>query len=375
MILALFGVALTTAYLPGISGAGTAPRWLVCALVLVMLVRQRITVTPAHLIGALLLMWAGLSCLWTEAPYASVDALWKLMVLAGLFALGTMLADLRPFWRGAIGGIGVSSLLVVAERLGLIGRIGATDTAGLFVNGLFLAEAAAVIAVAASARLRTWWPWLIAAPSLLLVHWPRGPWLAIGCVGLIVACRTRVWLSIAAVPLIVLAVVVAVIIRPDTVLDRMEMWRDALGHVTVFGHGLGSYSLRFLSFASTNDHPHNEWIETFYELGLPGLVILSGLVVVLLRGAVSDSAERYGLIVILAESMVAFPLHLPTTAALAALLGGHAARALPDWRDALDHGGDRVRAWLGCPRYPAAEFYRMAVRHRRRVARRAGLSL
>ncbi|MBI4469361.1 MAG: tetratricopeptide repeat protein, partial [Acidobacteria bacterium] len=110
------------------------------------------------------------------------------------------------------------------------------------------------------------------------------------------------------------------------------------------GHGLGTFGLQFplyqgkafsqvwaLSFipnASFTSYAHNDYLQLWAEVGLVGLIAFGALVWILLkRGrALADDPVALGcwavLISLLVNAAVAFPLQLPTTLMLFAVLLG-----------------------------------------------------
>ncbi|WP_339426760.1 hypothetical protein, partial [Pseudomonas proteolytica] len=97
LLLGLFGLALMAAFWPGIAGAATTPRWIVCGL----LGFAWFTMAPAPwsapaTMGALLLGWLALSLSWSAGPLDGVDTAMKLALAAIAFAVGMASCDLRP---------------------------------------------------------------------------------------------------------------------------------------------------------------------------------------------------------------------------------------------------------------------------------------
>lgn len=360
LALAAYGFLLMTAYWPGTMGAATSPRWFVLAAALLVLpFCGRGTATAAHVVGLAFMAFAQASLSWSAAPLDGLDAMLKLCILAGTFILGTRIADLGPFWTGAAWGLAVSSLLVVLDRLDLI-ELRATHPGhpvGLFVNGLFLAEAAAVVAAALISDDR-WRLALLLAPALILVHLPRGPLLALAVGGLVLAVQrgrkgakrgeNLVFVLIAA-PVVLAAALLAAWWRPDTVMARLSLWGDALGSFTWNGWGYGSYRAVIAVLAPAATHveigPHNEFLGLLFELGLPGLFLGVAFCAIL----ICRSRPSVPLVVFLAEACFGFALHLPATAGMFLLMAGCAARDLGPWRWLPARGGVALLEGNGGP--------------------------
>lgn len=341
LAIAAFGFLLMVAYVPGWSGAATSGRWIVCALACgLLLIAGRIVVTWGHILAAAFLALATASLLWTASPYDAWDALWKLGIVAGLFVLASSDDfEIAPFWSGALFGIAISSALTVGQMVGVF-PAPALPRSGLFINGLHMAEAAAVVAAATFVHPlgRNGWTALAWGPALLLPL-GRGPLLAI-CLAWLMGLDRRMGLVVLGIGCVVGSIILvsfSMIIfpahRPDSVIERITMWRDVLNTATFWGHGLGSYGIPFRSFVSPNDHPHNEFLWALYELGVPGLILFAGLcLMVLFAPAPDGSTERTVIIVLLVEATFGFPFHLPATGCCFALVAGRACNRLGDWR-------------------------------------------
>lgn len=114
---------------------------------------------------------------------------------------------------------------------------------------------------------------------------------------------------------------------------RFDLWVDALrlalAHLP-FGAGGGSFSAVYMGQESADtltagfaNQAHNDWVEVFLEYGLAAVlpVALAGILVV--RGSGRDSAAPFmilALVVLLAASLVDYPLRTPALQALTALL-------------------------------------------------------
>lgn len=126
---------------------------------------------------------------------------------------------------------------------------------------------------------------------------------------------------------------------------RFDLWADALrlalAHLP-FGTGGGSFSAVYMGQESADtltatfaNQAHNDWLEVFLEYGLSAAlpVALAGILVV--RGGSRDSTAPFmilALVVLLAASLVDYPLRTPALQALTALLmAGLACRGVV-WR-------------------------------------------
>jgi hypothetical protein len=335
----LLAFLATALYWPRVEGAVTTPRWALLAIAVPWLLREQRS-TAAHVAGGVFLLWAGLTMAWNPAPLDGFGALLTLFVLACCFCLGTQLASLRPVIIGGAAALGISSVIAIAQYVGLHPILTQTVVSGLFVNGNFMAEAAAMVLVAAVAE-RLWWVLPGVLPALVL-PFARGAALACG-VALIVHFRRSAFLwSVVGGAVTATALYIAVKGGAD-ISERLTIWQSTLNGVTLFGHGIGSfwsvypaYDLRG-AVTSTPEFAHNEFLHVAFELGIVGLVLFVTFCVTL--AGPLDTA-RLVLIVVLVESLFEFPLHEPTTAFLGMVAAGCAVRnRFVLWRGAADGRG------------------------------------
>jgi hypothetical protein len=339
-LIGLLSFLAGVAFWPGIPGAAMTPRWVIWVVALPLLV-QAVEVTLGHLVLLALLLWSAVSLAWHPLPIDGADALIMLAVVVALVWVGSSLDDLRMPLAGFAAAMAVNGALAVAQEFGFSGVYQVWGPAGLFLNANALGEIAALAFVGCAAlggnRIG---PWSIAAAAALIpliLAGSRGAWLA-ALVGLaFVMLRGRV-VAIAA------AVVTVALFLAWMQFDwhwqhqahRVSLWLDTLDGLTFFGHGIGSwYGLYPLTATRTDSllmreaHAHNDFLELWFDLGTPGIVMLCIFGCVALRG--SDRAARAILAAFVMEALVAFPLHLPCTAVLAALAAGR-----------LIRGGDRL---------------------------------
>lgn len=351
-MLGLVGFLATALYWPGASGAATTPRWVTLLLIVPWLVREQ-RITLAHAVGAVLLGYAALSLAWTSALLDAINQVFILLLWAALFCFGAQTADLRRFYLGCACGIGLSSAVAVAQLLGWhpLPELPGNGPAGLFVNGNYLAEAAALVAIALISE-RLWW-WLIpVAPALLLVRSGRGALLAVA-----VAMVAWLWGR----SRLASALLVGVIAGSGIILmlhasgdpsstERLLIWRSTWAGVTWFGHGLGSFfsgypvfDLRVNQYAYP-EYAHNEFLHAAFELGVPGVLLMVGFWAAVMAGPLNTA--RVVVIGLLTEMCFAYPLHLPSTAAVGFLAAGAAVRDRALLRDLFERRRMAVQGWL-----------------------------
>jgi O-antigen ligase len=361
ILLGCFGFGLAVAYCPFIHGAPTTPRWLLLAavvpisLIVALLVGRTIKITAAHIVGAAFIGWACLSLAWSSSSYDSIGALWELLLLAGCFALGSLIDDLSPFFAGAAIGLGISSALVLIDvatgwRIeDIAGSVAPTPLSALFGNKNYLAEMAALVCVGIFAYQPIneidirWSPLRFLAlvgclvPALALTG-ARGALLAIAVVTIIGVWQMgERWVAVGMVQGLVLIGIAIWVWKGHLSVDsRLHIWADTVLALNFWGHGIGTLGNNFSLFAHLTDpmpvrnvYAHNDLLQIAYELGVPGVVFILGFIVLVLKGG---GPERYIFIAFLVEAAFAFPSHFPSTAAIAAVCSGCAANRLPRLR-------------------------------------------
>jgi hypothetical protein len=313
-------------YWPGTISPSETPRFALLALIPFLL--RGFQVTAAHAAGLLFIAWAVASLFWTPAPLDAINALLVLFILGCCFCLGSQIENMRPVYIGAALGLSLSSVIAIAQWLGYHPLPKMTAISGLFVNGNFMAEAAALIVVALVAE-RIWWAVPMVLPALVLPL-ARGAMLACA-VSLLLNFRHRreFWIVLAAVPLVAAAYIAAKGVDLSSVNDRFGIWQATLANVPMFGHGLGSFRFLFPSIdirilaSSSPEFTHNEFLFVAFELGVVGLALF--LAFCLTLAGPLDTA-RLVLIALFVEMCLEFPTHLPTTGFVGLVAAGHAVR-------------------------------------------------
>lgn len=331
MWLGTFGFALAVAYMPGWSGASTSLRWLVASIACLAIVPFRpARFTWAHLFGLAFVAWSLLTYAWSDARLDYYGGLGRLAVGTCLFVLGSRLHDLSAFYKGAALGLAVSGVVALVADSGFF--VFSQRGAGLFVNPLMFAEAAALIAAALLATPGgLHWQWCFA--PLMMVGHGKGAVIAF-CVafaawwgrgGIAVACAIAFVASGLLFGLAVLGLL-------PTVDVRLWLWRDTLSGASFFGHGLGSFETMFPLYAEystpNEHHAHSMYFETAFESGYVGAALLAAFLSSLLIDT-ERTAEKLLLIAFTMEGFYAFPDQMPFTFVAAALAAGHLARGVP----------------------------------------------
>ena len=153
----LIGLGITAAYWPGISGAGTTPRWIIAALLSIVLfcrIEHQVKLTVAHVLGLAFVAWSLATLFWSEYPDDTIGAGVLLLMLVVAFCVGGF-ADMRSIYLGCAAGLLISDGIAVAQMMGWNEVLAANVPAGLFLNKNYFAEMSTLVAVALMAE-RLW---------------------------------------------------------------------------------------------------------------------------------------------------------------------------------------------------------------------------
>ncbi len=340
----LFAVCL--AYVPGALDAAESGRWWLLSLgIPIALFFVSVRLTLGHALGLTLLAWAAFSMLWTTSRYDGMQELWFFALICGTFIFAAELDDLRPLYIGLGVGLAINGFLAVAQTFGFAGIEQIIPPAGTFMNKNYLAEPAALTLVAL-VGYRIWWLAAAILPAVLLPD-SRGALVAIG-----VAAVAWLWRRYPTLAYILLMLMVAAAVRlfdSSSMTERIDIWRDTIAGLTIFGHGIGSFFTAFPMHANHQDlligrpaHAHNDLLELAFELGIPGVLLLICMIVSALRSRVS--VEHAVLLAFMTEAFFGFPIHNPVTAMLFAIVAGRLCGTRPALFTFLGWWGIRVRA-------------------------------
>lgn len=331
-------------FIPGLPSAATVPRWSFLAVCIPFIwQRHPGRITAGHLLGALFLGWCALSLAWTFEPLEGIQHLGKFALLGLIFCAGAGYGDLRKVYIAAALGVGVNSAVVVAQVYGWEALPQVVWPGGLFFNKNFGAEFAAM-ALAALVLERIWWAVPLAFPTLWFCE-SRSALFALGAAFIVLTWRlNRVAAALFGTACAGLAGYIW--LTNNSTAQRQQLWLDSLAGMQFWGRGIGSYFATFPEYATRIDAlalrpttAHNDLLQLTYELG-PGSLFIVALLVFALRSR--WRAEHYVLIVFAVEGLVGFPLYMPATAFLAALVCGRIYSDWPDLRGAVDWSRLRV---------------------------------
>ena len=163
--------------------------------------------------------------------------------------------------------------------------------------------------------------------------------------------RSRILAGLLAL-LSICAVVIWIDQRSSSILERWTIWRETIPALSFRGYGIGSYyflypfiTQAFDTTLARPEHPHNELMEIWFELGFIGTFIYATLVAAAYR--VADSVSRCIMVAFVTMGMFEFPSHVPVTAFLGALVLGYSVRRGSSIWAKYEQGGSRLRFWHG----------------------------
>jgi hypothetical protein len=361
---ALWGFAVATAYVPGIYSAPYMPRYWVIALGLAACARLDLKALDEKLLWCMgvLLLWSALTLLWTPALYGGAlsvafMAIFCLIVIASASATAS---QRNAVLSGFAVGMAVSTVLAVGQRLfGLTWIPQGAVPGGLFFNCEVLGETLAPVAVwcAIVSRERNdngavnFWPILAAivlSVGVLLTQERIA--IAVLAVGLTygLVCDWRVRSAIFGLIGVVgiIAVVEHGALSADT---RIMYWGTAIRSFTFFGSGIGWWF-------QAHPFPHEEYVhsdvlQSVVEIGFAAAALVALPVLAFWNGG--SRAERAACVALCIEAVVSFPLHMPATLFVFAVLTGALCSRRADVRVSglsrrEDHAdGDRQQAAYG----------------------------
>jgi hypothetical protein len=321
----IWAFAVAVAFIPGIMSAAILPRWAVIMIGAPLVSRlslDRLSQAMQYVL-VLGLSWAACSILVSPDPMNGALLFFFMVAIVGAFLAASELETIDDAMTGLALGVGVSSIVCLLYLAGVQVASQATpNPAGLFYNSEVLAEFAAPVFLWTVISKR--WPLaamtfvpvavcnsrialLVVAVGLLYAYWPRSRLLGVSLVVALFVC--------ASVALVALGQG-----KINTAGLRVVVWLATLLAATPLGNGLGWFEAAH----PAEQFAHSDAIQAINELGL-GSVFLAAIPVLILRSNRGTNAERAVFIAICVEAIVSFPLHVPGTAFVAALVAGYLA--------------------------------------------------
>lgn len=343
---ALVGATLALAVWPGLTSAIFAPRWAALSIGLGLAWQLGNRPLAWWLLAGSGLAWAATSLLWMPDR---MTGFYDFSLLALIVLLAWQDWDLDSVIIGFGGGLLASSALLLFEATSGRQLEAGTPMSGLFFNRDFLAEAAALVAV--WSLLRRCWPILLVAAIPLVLCQSR---VAIGAVLLALGwhwARQRWWRIGALATLLAIAVGIGLFgfgaAKLASAESRLTGWNIGLALMSWQGLGIGWWHGQ-VPFGHL---VHSDLLRAADELGLGALPIGGFGIWLLARGPWSVAKAVW--LALVCEALLSFPLHLPATAFLGAVVAGSLGRrraVVP-----LGHSIGRAPCWKSRdPDFPVA---------------------
>ncbi len=350
-VVALFALALATAFAPGLI-AGGVPKWLViyAAAGCAILCSRRLALDWVSLAGIAFIGWAGLSLAWSSDPASGALQLHKIGVLAVLFCAARAWGRDWPLPELAVASIVAVLLLVPIVPIAGYGNENFITDYLLMLTPFLVVFAVRCwgsrgtltsLARRVGARL-AWLPLVAVAVYLVFFNDARTEYLV---AGVALAVALLVLRQYGAALIVALSGLAFLLLWPQ-VFAKSLLARVELGSATIamwwdqplWGQGFGAFSYHYPSFGQAwrvflPDYPtfvggnlfagaaHNETFQLMAELGLVGLVLAGLFLFLALRRAeLSPALWCVGIAGLL--STINFPLQIPASGALAAVALG-----------------------------------------------------
>lgn len=316
------GFLVAAAYWPGMLSAVFVPRWAAIAVFVPLLFRLDPRNLPVSLRWLLIFITgaSALSILGALDRLAAIKEMIFILVLAATLIAGSGLKSLDHLVFGLAAGLAISSAMVIPQIYGWNGLPRTSGgPVGLFFNSEVMAEFAALILVWGIVRRNGW----IVAASILPVMFcqSRVAWLAVA-VALVwaywpkpVAARMLLVCSIG------LAAVAAIFLMGiDKMVSadhRIVLWIATIMAFEPMGNGLGW----FQAAHPIEQFAHSDVLQAIAEIGY-GAAAIFVIPFIILREK-GFHAERAVFVAVCVEALVSFPLHLPATGFVAAVVSGY----------------------------------------------------
>lgn len=343
----IWAFLVAAAFVPGIMSAAVVPRWAIIALgvPLVSQIRMQIP-TVLQVAIAAGFAWTAASIMHAPDQMDSLLQLFLMACLFGVMAAASQFDTLDQAIEGLCWGLGLSGVVcIVALLVGhpILAQANPKLPSGLFYNSEVMVELAAPIVVWAIVKHR----WLLVGVATvpMLFNASRISFVVVA-LGLLFAFWPRAWRARIAISGAVAVALVALVGyltfgNPDSLkfgsaASRMASWLTAIYSITPVGHGFGFWRAAH----GGEEFAHSDVLQAFAEIGL-GALLFAVVPVYALRNR-RDHAERAAFFVICIELVVSFPLHVPATGFLAALLAGYLVRECAGVRRIQPGGGDQA---------------------------------
>jgi hypothetical protein len=251
--------------------------------------------------------------------------MWLLAICAGSFWLGSILDDFEPLLKGLAAGLGISTGVAFIQYLGYVPVFSNPNGSppGLFYNATVLAANCTLVLIALiSHRL---WLWTLPLLPALYFANSRGAFLVLVAVYI---ARQFHWL-VSFTGLALASILFLTAVSPGSSdYVRLSVWGVALNHLSLLGHGIGSFNAVYYIKNGVITHPefvHNDYIQLWFELGIGAIAVYAIYVICLLH---RQSLYWPTFLAFAIFGLFWFPLYAPISAFIGCLCAG---RIAVDW--------------------------------------------
>jgi hypothetical protein len=330
----LWSGAVAVAFWPAILAAAYTPRWAMVGVGAPLMPRFDPRAVSKPILWMLLwsLAAAALSLRMSPDVQGGALELFLMALLCGVFVIGAGLDSLDQVMMGAAIGIGVSSIFCMLQVANLVDMHQMTGAAwrypGLFLNSELLGEFAAPVLAWAIVQKR-WWLVAVILPAAVLSN------SRVGALALLAALawtwRPRSIAGTAFLVACLIGIGILTTLYFDLIMDtgigrlqsagtRVVVWGATIMAFTWIGNGLGWFQVAH----PPEEFAHSDVLQSIAEVGPAALVFLAVPVLIFMRQR-GTHAERAAFIVVCIEALVSFPLHMPASGFLAAIIAGYLA--------------------------------------------------
>lgn len=346
----LLGIAIMTTYIPGVIGFVSITSWAVMWLAMpLFILRCKIEITVIHVLGMLFLSYSALSLLWS--PHGMLE-LMQLLALASVFVWGSTLKDLKSVTKGLSIGLAFSSVLAIFQFLGFNEFVysGTVRPSGLFFNSNIFAEISGMVLLLILIN-KLWWYIPVALPGLMVSS--RAVILGLGVsLAMLTWSKSKILSFVILISSWLIAYFITfsnvLNINPATIgsnstvsiFQRLYVWEDMLAGFTIFGNGIGSFVFKFPEYNKHIDgsvtlveYAHNDLLQLIFELGIGSIPLM--FIVALLLMVKNDYKSAFIFFIVI--GIFGFPLHMPITAFMFALVAAQLAKSSLGYSDIVDY--------------------------------------
>ena len=270
-------------------------------------------------------LWAFVGCFLSRAPYLSFTMYWSLIVCAYFYALCRSITDWRPVFKVIQSLFFLMCLLLIMQLIGkdtlLNFNLSTPVIMGTIGNKMMFSSFACCLAPLLIFNPLNWIPLLI----MVIITGSSGAIMAMG-----LGLSTLLWFKVKRLRWLIASIVIAIVLYAGVTGDiktffgtagRGPVWKKTIELIvkTPLGHGIGTYKVLFpyLCGAEIRDQQpgrewaraHNDFLQIPFETGIPGLILLAGWVISILR-RVKNPLKLAGLMILVGTMLVHFPMRL-----------------------------------------------------------------